>query len=401
MPPEPRPSALRRMAGAAPEPRAAPPSRDEAPHLERALATAALRVADGLPGLGLATGARAVRMAAHDDAFDGIDERALCLLVDPPGHDPLAAGRGSTEALAARLGVLAFDPGLSDALVEAQTIGRVDGPARPPRRPTRIDAALAQPFAAALLEQAVRQLPTPCEEPRPGALRAGSFVAGPVSLPLILTAPRFVRLDLALQLGFGARTGTLTLILPAGEAPAAAGPAEAQQGPAAEWDRLMREAAMASPVRLEAVLPPMRLPLSRLMALRVGDLVPLEPGALAEVTLHGGSSGVTIGGRRRLPRGAALKARLGQLNGLRAVKIAALPGERIADAPGDGRDDDPAFGQAQALVPAASPSPQPAAGAAEATKPAPAAPAMPDLPDLPPVPDLPDLPPVPELPDLP
>lgn len=314
----------------------APPG--EAPELERALATAALRVADGLSGLGLATGARVTRRLAVPDAFDGIDERALCLLIDPPGHDALKVGGSSPEVMATRTGLVALDPALTDALIEVQTIGHVDGPARPPRRPTRIDAALAQPFARAILDQLCRQIAPDCREPRPGRLRSGSFVAGPASLGLILTAPRYLRLDLELRLGDGARKGMLSLILPLFAAPIPEGPVAAPD-PEADWAQAMREAASGAPVRLEAVLPRMRLPLSRLMTLAVGDLIPLDPMALADVTLHGGSSGVTMAGRKRLPRGASMNARLGQLNGVRAIKIAALPGQTV-----DQREADPDTG---------------------------------------------------------
>lgn len=326
------------MAGGAAASRTAPP-RGEAPTLERALATAVLRVADGLAGLGLSTGGRQARRLDRSGAFEGFDERALCLPVDPADHDPLLPARSNSEGLAARMGLVVLHPGLTDALVEVQTIGRVTGPARPPRRPTRIDAALAQPFARAVLEQLLRQLPAGGDEPRPGTLRVGSFIAGPASLGLILTAPEYLRLDLELRLGDGARVGGLSLLLPAGAA-ARAEPDAAPADPEGAWAEAMRAAALAAPVRLQAVLPPIRLPLARLVSLRVGDLIPLDPSALADVTLHGGASGVTIPGRKRLPGGASLRARLGQLNGQRAVKVAALPHERRDGPPAPGGDGD-------------------------------------------------------------
>lgn len=334
------------MAGCAAASGAAP-ARGEAPSLERAFATAILRVADGMSGLGLSTGARVTRRIPRGAAFDGFDERVLCLLVDPADHDPLAPGGASAEGVAARTGLVVLDPGLTDALVEVQTIGRVAGPARPPRRPTRIDAALTQPFVRAVLDQVLRQIVPGGEEPCPGTLRAGSFVAGPASLGLILTAPDYLRLDLELRLGDGARGGGVSLLLPAGAA-ARSGRDAAPADPEASWARSMRDAALEAPVRLEAVLPPMRLPLSRLVSLKVGDLIPLDPLALAEITLHGGASGVTSPGRKRLPRGASLRARLGQLNGARAVKISALPFEAHEAALALDGDDD--FGAPAALT---------------------------------------------------
>lgn len=328
MPPDSSTSILRRMAGAR---ETAVPARGAAPHLERALPTSVLRVADRIDGLGLGTGRRTTRMLDASGAFEGLDERALCLLIDPAGFDPHAPGGPTSEVLAARTGLIAFTPTLTDALVEVQTIGRVDGPARPSRRPTRIDAALAQPFARAVLDGLGPLLPPGGDEPVPGALRAGSFIAGPDSLSLILTARRYLRLDLELRLADGARLADLALILPVTDAPLAE--AAAVSDPEAGWKQALDAVTRDAPVRLEAVLAPMKIPLSRLLALKVGDLVPLDPGALGCVVLHGGSSGITLRGRKRLPRGAAMVGRLGQLNGRRAVKIAALPGETAEPAP--------------------------------------------------------------------
>ncbi len=328
MPPDSSTSLLRRMAGTR---ETAAPARGAAPNLERALPTSVLRVAGGIDGLGLGTAARTTRMLDAAVAFEGLDERALCLMIDPAGFDPHRPGGPTSEVLAARTGLLAFSPTLTDALVEVQTIGRVDGPARPPRRPTRIDAALVQPFARAVLEGLGPLLPPDGDEPVPGALRGGSFIAGPESLSLILTARRYLRLDLELRLADGARQAGLTLILPVTDAPLAE--AAAIIDPEAGWKQRLEAVTRDAPVRLEAVLPPMKIPLSRLLALKVGDLVPLEAGALATVVLHGGSSGITLRGRKRLPRGAAMIGRLGQLNGRRAVKIAALPGETADPAP--------------------------------------------------------------------
>ena len=412
-------STLRRMAGGpsgGPDSgmsgRAAPSA---APDLLAALGMAALRVGDDMSGLGLATGERTARRVTAEAAFDDLNERALCLPIDPPGMVPGAPTAHSPEVLAALTGLIVLHPALTDALVEVQTIGRVDGPARPARRATRIDAALVQPFARALLVQMQRLLPAATEEPRPGALRGGSFIAGPDSLALILTSPQFLRLDMAVKLGDGLRDGSISVILPVDAAPLPqAGEA---LDPEADWKAAMRAATEEAPVLLQAVLPPMRLPLSRLMDMKAGDLIPLDPQALSQIVLHGGASGLTLPGRKRLPRGAAMVARLGQLNGLRAVKIAALPGEAVdrgcdgqsefggtgqltsskAETASDGEDGPKAERSAS----------QAASGSLAAMDQVPAMDGLsdmselPDLPEWPDLPELPDLPDPPDLPDLP
>lgn len=308
---------LRRMAGARPAPAK---SSGEAPELERAMLLAAARAGGAVSALGLeATGCTGRRLDS-DAVFEDLDPAVLCLLVDPPGR----ADGGSAPAGAAA-GVLCLSPTLVDALIEVQTLGRVDGPARPARRPTRIDAALAQPFARELLAQAAASAGGgEGERQVPGPLRPGTFVAGPMSLPTILTGTRFLRLDLTLSLGSGARNASITLIMPHRAAalaePRVEGPSPVQ------WRAAVDTVMPTVPVRLEAVIQGTRLPLSKLLSLKPGDLIALPDDALSGVVLHGGSSGLTLPGRRRIPRGTSLSARLGQLSGRRAVKISALPG---------------------------------------------------------------------------
>ncbi len=359
-----------------------------APGLQTAMATAALRVGDGNAGLGLSTSTSASRRLDPSEAFTGLDSNALCLIVDPPGMAPEEVAAHSPDVLAALTGLIVLSPALTDSLVEVQTIGRVDGPVRPARRPTRIDAALTQPFARALLEQIDRLTPPDSPDPRAGGLRNGSFVAGPDSLTLILTAARYLRVDLDLKLGDGARTASLALILPISDVPPPA--AGDDIDPQARWKAAMRAQALASPVLLQAVLPPMRLPLKRLLSLRVGDVIDLPPHALADIALHGGASGITMRGRKRIPRGTAMAARLGQLNGMRAVKISGLPGEARDGAAGAGGGDD--FGMRMDARPPTSLSRAPLPDTRSAAE------ALPDLPEFPDLPDMPDLP---ELPGYP
>ncbi|MFO6464009.1 FliM/FliN family flagellar motor switch protein [Jannaschia sp. KMU-145] len=323
---DPAPSILSRMVGRRPE--AAAPGGAVAAGPLRALVTALRRVGEATSALDIDITERKAVVAEGEAALEGLHAQSLCFLIDPPGLDPHAPPEA--EVLSRVTGVVVLEPKMVDALIEVQTLGRVDGPGREPRRPTRIDAALAQPFTRAVLGQVDRILPADSEDPRPGKLRTDSFVAGPDPLPMLLTAPRMLRLEVGLTLGGGQRSARIVLMLPLPEAPAAVGetlPAER------DWAADLSEVVRAAPVRLEAVLPPLRISLATLTALEVGDVLPLPPTSLSELTLHGGASGVSIPGRHRTGLGMALPARLGQLNGARAVKLGDLPGQRAEPAP--------------------------------------------------------------------
>ena len=370
---EPAPSLLRRMAGLS----AASPDADApVPGLARAMAEAAMRAASSVPGFGIRDAVGESRRAPIDTALGALPAPLLTI--------PLLGHGEAWE------GAVALDPSLSDALVEAATLGRVAAVPRPARSPTRIDATLALGFATAWLEAlGARPGMTPLPPPDPGR-----HLTGAASLALEAEAAALVVSELTLTLDAGERTGRLWLILPdrprvalpapdaprqagrevgrgAGRAP---GPAEAADGAA--------ETLMAARVRLDAVLSPVTLTLAELMALRVGDSIDLPPGAAAALALRGGRLG------RGGLRGRPIKARLGQADGRRAAKIGAVA-RTAPDAP---RAPAEAAGPVEAVAPAPLTS---ASSAPVASSPAAAAAA-----EAPPLPDLDDLSP-PELPDLP
>ncbi|MGB3408513.1 MAG: FliM/FliN family flagellar motor C-terminal domain-containing protein [Jannaschia sp.] len=315
-------SALRHMAGV---PADAPAHVVAAASpVERALATALLRVADKVDGLGLALASRTSRTSLAEEAFSDLPEQGLCLMIDPP---PLPDGPVPPELLAMASGALILDPAFVDALIEVQTIGRVDGPARPARKPTRIDAALTQPFVQQLVVQTAALLPRDHRGPRPGTVRTGTYLAGIGSLPMILTAPGFLNVTLEVSLGDGLRPARLSLLLPDLQGIDDAGPDVAMSVPDPDWAAAMKAAADAAPVRLDVVLPPVRMTLRDLVALKVGDLIDLEEDVLDDLQLLSGTSGLGRATRKRMPSGVVIKARLGQLNGARAIRLSSGPND--------------------------------------------------------------------------
>lgn len=341
---------LARMAGIAPAASAGPSDRGAAPGLARALGEAMARVGARLPALDLTVVERTCERVETADAIGALPDLALTL--------PLRGPDGEVA------GALVLDGTLVDALVEVQTIGRVDAAGRAARAPTRIDAALARPFATALVTETVSRSSGDPDAVAVAPLDPVRHLVGGAQLRREVEAPIAIVATVRATLAGAARETVMRLILPA--RPAAGLPipsAAAAPRPKARPEDVLA----AGTVRLEAVLPPLRIPLAQLTALKVGDAIPLPLDALARLTLRGGR----LGTGRPLPRarGPAIEGRLGQQGGLRAVKLS-----------------DPT---APASEGAAAPTPRPSLATA---RPAPVVPA-PDLDaaDLPPLGDLPDL----------
>ena len=350
---------LRRMAGASdPGANAAEP----APGLLKAMTTAFMRLGARSPLLDLTvTETRCVSIDAAE-ALDALDENALVL--------PL---RG-TEAVSA--GALVMAPELIDVLVEVQTLGHVEPGGRPPRKPTRIDAALTRPYAQAVLDETRhrmdgRTLPD---------LHPDRYYAGSAQLRRETDSQRVVLAEIGLSFANGARTTTCSLLLPV-QARRASEPSEEQPVVATSPEDTL----MAAVVRMEALLPVLNVPLSTLTDLAVGDVIPLPEGALGRITLRGGRMGTG----RPMPQrmGGAIAARLGQQGGLRAVKLIDEAAE------GTDRDMELPIAAAASTKPIAPP-----AGRQSAAPPKPDAALdaagvgdLPGLDDLPELEDLPDL----------
>ncbi|UWQ20845.1 hypothetical protein [Jannaschia sp. W003] len=360
------------MAGIAPAGDAAAQADAPLPGLDRALAEAMVRVAAGA-GLDAMVERQSCARAPRDTALAGLPGHALIL--------PLRAPPGEWA------GAVVLDPSLTDALVEIGTLGRAERTARKARPPTRIDASFARPFAAQVLAGAEGRHGT-ARYPAPDP---GRHVADMRALALEVEAPSLVVAELALALG-AERAGTLRLVLPDRPRAALPGPAVPEGSAKAsrsepEPDRA-RETLLRAHVRLEATLPPLSIPLARLTALRVGDTVPLPLGALGGLRLAAGRLGGGHGG----PRGeGALRARLGQQDGMRAAKLqgarpAAAPAAEGAAAPGGALPD---LGDAAAAPPARVA--RPPATAPQAARPEAAAPPAAGLPALADLDDMADL----------
>ena len=292
------------------------------------------RVADEMMGLQAAV--RAVTEAREPPAAfcSRIPEDALILLLAGPDL---------------RQGLAIVDAGLLAALTEVQMTGHVS-PAPPvERRPTPTDAAISGGVIDAWMAVFEAGLEDLGEPHGIAGLRQSATLSGARAAEMALGPAELSVTTLVLDLGSGAKQGSLTI----------ATPPPARPGEAQITGRLgerLRPVLMESEAELKAVLHRTFLPYGRISTLTSGDTIDLPREAIGAVSLE------TVDER------PVATGRLGQAGGVRAVRISLA--EEDAAAPPD-------------LVPLTA-----AAAGSE------------DPPGLPPLPELPDLPPAGDLPSL-
>lgn len=314
--------------------------------MAKALRRALSRTADILWDLALVTQAVTVEMLDQDQVVDALAPGDLLIVLDGP--DGL-------------VGLASVAREVMTGVIEVQTIQQVTQmPVDDSRVLTQTDAAMMAPLLDGTLGRLAETL---AGHPLHGQLigyRFGAMIEDSRGAGLLLDAAAYRAFRAEVDLALGRRRGALTLFLPERKQKAGAG--EVEQGPGPHEDQLSRV-----PARLEAVLSRVKLPLHRAEELKPGDLLPLAPDVLDKIEIVAGQGHLVARGR------------LGQLNGLRAVRL-------VVPATGGGRTPSGGKGNATAAEQA------PAEGAAPArmalpdltARPKPAAdPASDDLPDLP------------------
>lgn len=258
----------------------------------RALRLAFARAAERAAGLAVAVLGVADEVAPLDDLLARLE----------PGLMLLGVERGGTA------GLLALDAEARAAVVEAQTLGRPSAQAAEPREVTAVDAALATPLAQAFLDEAGAATAGTALDGWVGPARAGARLHSGREAALALPDGDYRAVRLTLDLGAGGRQGLCLLLLPVAlRAPAPPLPA------GEDWREGLGEQVMAAPAEVLAVLHRLRLSLAEAEGLEVGLVLPLPGVTVASVRLQG-------------PGGADLgPARLGQVAGMRAVRLEAPP----------------------------------------------------------------------------
>ena len=274
--------------------------------LAKALRLTAAKVADDLFDLALAViGFRAERHAS-DALAPLFDDTGLLMLLEGPERSRAAA---------------VMDAALVGALIQQQTMGKVlpTPEGGETRRLTDTDAAICAPFLDALLARVTTLPEVPSEQALIRGYAFGARTEEPRLLLMALEAQSYRVLHLTVDIEGGRRQGTLMFCLPeaavarAGGGGEGAGDAAGLAPQVAPTPRTLRDPVMALKINLPVALTRIHVPLKRLSALKVGDTVTLE--------------GVDFGEARVLtPQGKTLgKGSLGQLNGVRALRIMSQP----------------------------------------------------------------------------
>jgi len=268
------------------------------PGADRAWRLALARAANDILALPLEVARLSVNRRSLAEFLELAPERALIAVLEGPAEG---------------LGILMLSPPVLSAMIEMQTIGRVSSSAPPVRKPTRTDASMV----ADMIDQALQELESGLESD-PDLIWAGgfhyaSFLDDPRPLGLLLEEEHYRVIQAELRLGNGAKSGAVMLALPAegrGRAPKPAPTATPAPVAAALFSKALSDQVMRTEADIAAVLHRFTVPLSFVMALKTGDLVPLSTAALDRIVLEG------LDGR------PIASGRLGQNRGMRAVRLA-------------------------------------------------------------------------------
>lgn len=321
-----------------------------------------------------------------------LSETDLLMLFDGPGG---------------RRAAVMMDPALVGALIQQQTMGKVlavNDSADRPMTPT--DAAIAAPFLDALLQRAAPVPEDPDDQKLISGFRFGAWVEDARVLAMSLDAPDYQLIHIDVDISGGIRQGRIMMCMPLGqEVESAAKPGDSPAEDKPDLDPPQRvtlsETVMKLTVDLRISLAKMRMPLRDLGKLAVGDVLDLGAADFSKVRVQ------TLAGR------AIGRGTLGQLDGVRAVQVAATSDVtqnlqrrasdrdhmNLPDISGPAAEADEPHGMPD--LPELPDLPDLTGGEGEgATAPADSLPDLPDLPDMSDLPDFDEAPDLPELPEL-
>lgn len=264
------------------------------------------------------TSSRAVRMAmrraadkAHGLAITILDmsEETVAVdgLADVVCDDHLLVGLERRDAL---VGLAVIDVQLRAAVIEMQTMGRLQRSKAEERPATATDAMMMTDLLAMLLKMLGETTVRTDLEGWAEGVQIGKRVASLRSAGLVLVDVDYRLIKLKLDLGADDRHGELTLLLPTG-------PSMSEEVPrpdaALDWKGPFQAVVNDAHATLSAQLHRFKMPLSQAEKIAVGQVIALP--------------GCTVGSVQLLdPNGVVVSAaKLGQVAGKRAVRLETPP----------------------------------------------------------------------------
>lgn len=259
--------------------------------LRKALRLTLPKVADDLFGLPVSVIGITQTLVPQTRLADLFDPTSLLVLLDGP--------QGAMAAVT-------LNCDLVGAVIQQQTTGTVTPPPAAPRPLTRTDAALCAPMLDAVLARSAALLDIDADRRVFDGFKFGARVEDVRTLGLALDAPDFAVFHLTLDLAGGTRQGDILFCMPnpVPVVPAGAPPLD-EQANAAQLGPVV----LLAPTELTAVLCKLRMPLSKVQALGIGDVVPVSRAALRDTGVH-------VQSGRRICVG-----QLGQSSGYRALRL--------------------------------------------------------------------------------
>ena len=337
-------------------PRIAPPRPSADPTLapiEDALRVSMPRVSEELLGMELSLVSASLNARDLKGVVEDIGEFDLVTLLVKDGFPS---------------GICMFDAAALASLIEVQTTGRVSRSDAATRKPTATDVLMISDIldrwissgeAEFSLRQATDMLPFQ-------GYRHGPMLPDARAVELTLDPAPYQTMRLGLEFGGGARHGNITLVTPVSDCSSVALSCDFEP-------HLLK-----LPAVMEAVLTRLSVPLSQILDFKKGDLFPVPMSSVANMTLE-------------TPQGDTVAiARLGQLNGKRAVRLSGVSLDDRDPTPDD-------FDNAREEMPLEVSAHLPEITNMQSQTDLPGA----DVQTLDPLPDLNDFPDLPDLPDLP
>jgi flagellar motor switch protein FliM len=269
----------------------------------KALRRALSRSADVLWDLALVTQSVEIDTLDQDGVVDALGVGDLLVVLDGPDGT---------------VGLASMHREVLTALVEVQTIQQVTQIPVDDRPLTATDAAMAAPFLDDVLQRFAATLEDNPMRPGLEGWRFGAMLEDKRAAPHLLNAPAYHAFRAEVDLALGRRNGSVGLFLPVRDKGGHKGMDAPKTG---KHEHMMQRL----PITLNATLARIAMPLVEVEALRPGDLLPLVPDVIDRIEFRAGQSAVVARGR------------LGQMNGMRAVRLNWPPapgGAPVAAGPG-------------------------------------------------------------------